>query len=117
MKEGDETLADTLPDLFPICAFHGVEEERVPFELRQRERQLHLSEEGLDELADDELAVRERRLVREHESRVAADVGEDHENRFLLDVRHGVEYGSDDLPESLPATFCSSSAVAVSHDL
>src|SRR6185503_16381445 len=67
--------------------FHGVEEDGISFELRQRERKLDLVQNRLDQLTDDDVAMLQRLLVGQHEVGVAADVG-DQQKDFLFAQRH-----------------------------
>ena len=54
-----------------------IQEDRVAFDLLEYERDIDFAQNSLDQCRDELLAVDGGQLVRGHETRVAADVGED----------------------------------------
>jgi hypothetical protein len=61
-----------------VCR-HRVEKDRVSFYLLKVQRDVDLADDRLDQERNALLTMHRRELVRDHELRVAADIGEDHD--------------------------------------
>ncbi len=95
LDEGVELPADEAPRLLPgpRRAGLGGDEDGVPLELVDLQRDLQLADDGPEEVADDALAVRQGRPVRQHEPGIAADVREEQNHLAPGTLRHGVVAG------------------------